>query len=330
MTNEPERPPEHNQIGLDYRRPMPRPPVRGRIIDAHLHVIAHRHCETLFESADHFGFDHFVTQTPLEEALVMQRDFGDRFTFVAIPSWQTLAEPDKYDRWARRIEAFHNLGSRMAKFHMAPGTMSRARYRLDDPGLRRIMEMVRDRGMIIMSHIGDPDIWYSGKYADPSVWGNRDEHYRLFEQALEDFRGTPWWCAHLGGNPENLTRIQGLLDRFPDLLLDLSATRWMVREISKRRDEARAFVLKNQDRLIWGSDQVTGDTRDYDFLSSRYWCHRKLFETAHQGQTPILDPDLPTDAQPTLRGLALPDTVLQKLYRDNCIAMFRKVGVEIA
>src|SRR5256885_3844943 len=39
-----------------------------------------------------------------------------------------------------------------------------------------------------------------------------------------------------------------LLDTYPNLYLDNSAPRWMVREISKRRDDARDFLIRNQDR----------------------------------------------------------------------------------
>ena len=82
--------------------------------------------------------------------------------------------------------------------------------------------------------------------------------------------------AHLGGNPEDLMRLQRLLDTYPNLYLDSSATRWMVREISARRDAARDFIIRNQDRIIFGSDQVSGDDRGFDFLASRFWSHRKL------------------------------------------------------
>ena len=149
----------------------------------------------------------------------------------------------------------------------------------------------------------------------------------MWEGLLEEYRGHPWLGAHMGGNPENLARLQDLLDRFPDLMLDCSATRWMVREISARRDAAREFFIRNQDRIVFGTDQVTGDTRGFDFLASRFWCHRKLWETAYIGPTPILDPDLPEDQQPTLRGLALPDEVLQKIYHDNPLRLLARVGV---
>ncbi|HEV8378325.1 MAG TPA: amidohydrolase family protein, partial [Tepidisphaeraceae bacterium] len=133
--------------------------------------------------------------------------------------------------------------------------------------------------------------------------------------------------AHMGGNPENLERLQGLLDRHPNLNLDCSATRWMSREISTRREEAREFFIHNQDRILFGTDQVSNNERSFDFLASRFWVHRKLWETAYVGPSPILDPDFPPDKQPQIRGLALPDECLQKLYHDNSIKLLAKIGV---
>lgn len=318
-------PPAWNRTGIDYHAPMPRPKVNGMVIDAHIHLLAARHGDVFFDCADHFGFDCFVSMTPLEEAIPLHRKWGHRLQFIAIPTWQDES-PWRIDNWLRRIEGFYNLGSRIAKFHAAPGTMQRMGVRLDDPAFTPLFREITSRGMIIMTHIGDPDTWYCDKYADCGKFGARDEHYRMWEGLLEEYRGHPWLGAHMGGNPEDLARLQNLLDRFPDLMLDCSATRWMVREISARRDQAREFFIRNQDRIVFGTDQVTGDNRGFDFLASRFWAHRKLWETAYIGQTPIHDPDLPENNQPTLRGMALPDEVLQKMYHDNPLKLLARAG----
>jgi predicted TIM-barrel fold metal-dependent hydrolase len=214
---------------------------------------------------------------------------------------------------------------------MAARTTPERKWRLDSTDMRRLIDEAAARGMILMSHVGDPDTWYHGKYAaDPAKFGTRDEHYQMWESMLKEYAGYPWVGAHMGGNPEDLLRLQYLLDTYPDLYLDTSATRWMIREISARRDHARDFIIRNQDRLLFGTDQVSGDDRGFDFLASRFWAHRKLWETAYIGPSPILDPDLPEDQQPQIRGLALPDEVLQKIYHDNAVKLMSRVGVSLA
>jgi hypothetical protein len=325
----PANPAEYNRIGLDYRRPMPRPKVNGIVIDSHCHLLAARHAPDWFAAADHYGIDCFVTMTPLEEAVTLQRDWGHRLHFITVPKWGD-GSPDWVEDWLVRLEAFYNLGSRILKFHASPGTMVMRGVRLDSPVYKPLFREIVDRRMVIMTHIGDPDTWYANKYGASAEliakYGTREEHYRMWESLLEEYRGTPWLGAHLGGNPEDLARLQGLLDRFPDLWLDCSATRWMVREISARRDAARDFFINNRGRILFGSDQVSTDDRGFDFLASRFWAHRKLWETAYCGPTPIADPDLPPDQQPTLQGLALPDEVLQAIYHDNPVRFLANVG----
>jgi predicted TIM-barrel fold metal-dependent hydrolase len=321
---------EYNRTGSDFRRPMPRPKVSGAVIDFHCHLLAARHAKDWFETADHYGIDRFFTMCQLEEAMGLQRDWGDRLHFIAVPPWRDPS-PGWLDTWFNRVEAFYNIGSRIVKFHMAPATMAARNYRLDSPMLMPLFRQIIDRRMAVMTHVGDPDTWYHGKYAaDPAKYGTRDGHYQMWESVLATFpKDLPWIGAHMGGNPENLPRLQRLLDTYSNLYLDCSATRWMVREISVRRDEAREFFVRNQDRILFGSDQVSGDDREFDFLASRFWCHRKLWETAYIGPSPILDPDLSEDQQPTMHGLALPDEVLQKLYHDNAVKVMGMVGVNV-
>src|SRR2546421_1731510 len=324
------KPPDHNRIGIDFRLPMPRPKVNGIVIDFHCHLLAARHAPVWFEAAAHYGIDAFVSMTPLEEAVRIQRDYPGKVQFIAVPKWQDITStslPQWLDDWRRRVEMFYNLGSRIVKFHMAPSTIEKRGLRLDSPQLEPFFETIIERKMAVMTHVGDPDTWYGTKYADTSKYGTREQHYAMWQRVLERHRDLPWVGAHMGGNPENLPRLQELLDNFPNLWLDCSATRWMARELSARRDEAREFFIRNAERIMWGSDQVSGDDRGFDFLASRWWVQRKLMETAYIGQTPIFDPDLSEEQQPPLRGLALPDEVLQKLYHDNAIKFLSRIGV---
>lgn len=333
VTTPPPKPPDHNRTGVDFRRPMPRPKVRGIVIDFHCHLLAARHAKDWFKAADHYGIDCFLTMTPLEEALHLQRDWSGRVNFIVVPKWQDITSTTLsawLDDWHRRLEMFYNLGSRMVKFHMAPSTIQRRNLKLDATELGPFFKAIVERKMAVMTHVGDPDTWYASKYTDTAKYGTRDEHYAMWERVMQQHPDVPWVGAHMGGNPENLERLQSLLDRYPSLSLDCSATRWMQRELSARRDETRDFFIRNADRIMWGSDQVSGDDRHFDFLASRWWVQRKMMETAFIGPSPIFDPDLPEESQLALRGLALPDEVLQKIYHDNATRFLDRIGVKFS
>ena len=54
-----------------------------------------------------------------KNSLTLARRYGERMHFVTIPQWTNPS----IDDWLRRLEAFYNIGSRIVKFHMAPGTL---------------------------------------------------------------------------------------------------------------------------------------------------------------------------------------------------------------
>jgi predicted TIM-barrel fold metal-dependent hydrolase len=296
------------------------------VIDFHCHLLSARHAPAWFAAADLFGIDRFVTMTQLEEVLSIHRDWGHRLHYIAVPAWaHTPADP--VDDYLRRIEGFYNLGARSIKFHCAPESIARRGWRLDSPGLRPIFKEVVARKMGIMTHVGDPDLWYAGKYADTAHYGTRQEHYAMWEQVMAEYPTIPWVGAHMGGHPEDLDHLQQLLDRYPLLSLDCSATKWIARTLSAQRPQARAFFVRNQDRILFGSDQVSGDHRDHNFYASRFWVHRRMWESAYIGPSPIADADTPA-GEVTLRGLALPNQTLQKLYHDNAVRFLASVGAD--
>src|SRR5688500_768957 len=111
MTETDLKPPDHNRTSTDFRRPMPRPKVNGIVIDVHCQLLGARHAPAWFEAAAHFGVDAFVTMTPLEEVLHLQRDYPGKLQFIAVPKWQDIATTPLavwIDDWRRRLDMFCN------------------------------------------------------------------------------------------------------------------------------------------------------------------------------------------------------------------------------
>src|SRR5581483_8312192 len=77
--------PDYNRSGVDFRRPIPRPKVKGLVIDFHCHLLARRHAEPWFEAADHYGIDCFLSMSQLEEVVALLRDYTGRIQFIAVP-----------------------------------------------------------------------------------------------------------------------------------------------------------------------------------------------------------------------------------------------------
>src|SRR5262249_46979952 len=125
--------------------------------------------------------------------------------------------------------------------------------------------------------------------------------------------------------------LESFLERCPQLSFDTSATKWQVREVSKRGDAIRSLICRHPDRFLFGSDLVTRHMLEAEHYASRYWCQRTLWESTWRGPSPINDPDFdrgPNAGPPTpeLRGIGLPPEVLEKVYHGNAV---RVLGITL-
>jgi hypothetical protein len=130
----------------------------------------------------------------------------------------------------------------------------------------------------------------------------------------------------MGGDPEHADHLAFLLERYPHLYFDTSATKWQVREVSAHREAVRGLIGRYPQRFLFGSDLVTRHHLPREHYVSRYWCQRTLWESTWEGRSPIADPDY-THAEgepstPVLRGLGLPAGVLEQVYYTNAVRLF--------
>ncbi|MCW5753711.1 MAG: amidohydrolase family protein [Phycisphaeraceae bacterium] len=348
----PGRNPDANRFGLDYRAEARRlGPPAVPIIDAHAHIQGDRAAEVWKEAAILYGICEVWSMTPLSQVAEVRQVLGDMVRFIAIHNWHN---PDRAYAWRdgflEDISVFHRQhGARIVKLWAAPRLRELMDpvadadvVNLDGAWRRRVADLAASLGMAIMTHVADPDTWFATRYSDASRFLTKSEHYLPLERMLDDYPVT-WIAAHMGGWPENLPALSGLLERHPNLHLDASATKWMVREISRHpRQEVLDFMERWRGRVFFGSDIVTtndhlraddklpsyaghlaaGHEEAFELYASRYWALRTLWETAYVGESPIADPDLamldparfaPTDA-PELAGKALPRDLLATVY----------------
>ncbi|MEM7756129.1 MAG: hypothetical protein AAF297_10900 [Planctomycetota bacterium] len=343
-----------NRLRLDYVAEAERlgQPVRP-IVDGHLHVNGERAARVFKRVADLYGIDRIWSQTQLASAGAVKDVMGDRVSFIAIPEYMSSDRKhameqgflDNLDVWA------NEYGARCVKLWHAPRFKDLIEeaggewdeHRMGGKWRMKIAERACELGMMLMTHIADPDTWFQTAYKDSSRYGTKLDQYGPLEEMIRAF-DVPWLGAHLGGWPEDLTFLTGLLERHPKLILDTSATKWMIRELSKHpRDELLAFMQRFKGRIIFGSDIVTHDahlepsqagerkfgaelasTEDeaFELYASRYWALRTLWETDYDGESTIADPDLAkvepakfdVMSAPRLVGKSMPKDLLEVFY----------------
>ncbi|MBL0870493.1 MAG: amidohydrolase family protein [Phycisphaerales bacterium] len=340
-----------NRFGWDYRAMAQKLGNPGYpIIDAHTHIHGERACRLYDEARKLFGVTRTYTMTQLPLAQPVADALGDSIRFIAIPTW---GHPDKAaahrGQYLKDIETFHaKFGARMMKIWASPrlrdivpgGATDLAD--IDSPIRREHCKLAMSLGMMFMVHVADPDTWFSTKYRDGSTYGTKAHQYVGLRRMLDEFP-RPWIAAHMGGWPEDLGFLDSMLTAHPNLHLDTSATKWIVRELSKHpREQVREFFVKWRGRVLFGTDLVVmedqlsptkggmspmGDLASspeeaFDLYCSRHWALRAMFETDYHAESPIADPDLkmvePTkyDAMsaPMIRGLSLDAQTLKELY----------------
>lgn len=341
-----------NRFGLDYRAEAQRlgPPVVP-IIDAHAHINGGEASKIYRDACDAFGVVMTFSQTRLCQAEDVRDVLGDRIRFVAVPDFMGDDPGHAHTQgYLDDITAWHGHGARMLKFWCGPrGRDYMKAYdldpklmTLDHPWRRKQMEHAASLDMAFMVHIADPDTWFNHKYTDAGWYGTKASQYDTLEKLGEEYPRL-WLIAHMGGWPEDLEFLTGFMERHPNFVIDTSATKWMVRELSKHpTDELLAFLERFSGRVLFGSDIVTMDehlndqegprgmgaqasTYDeaYDLYASRYYAYRTMWETSYRGDSPIVDPDLAMsdperydeDSAPALTGHALPEATLRVLYK---------------
>jgi predicted TIM-barrel fold metal-dependent hydrolase len=326
--------PEYNVTGLDFNDRRHFRYAGPPLIDIHAHVTLTRPTHppelagtgegslapaaTMLEVAAEFGITRTYSMCPPEDVLPLRERFGDRLGFNGLISKGSRDESDV--AVYGRLEEYLAAGVEILKFWSAPRGRERGLF-VDAPWRIEALRRARAAGLrVVMVHVADPDTWFRTMYADPERFGTKGEQYHGLCRMLELFPEVIWIAAHMGGDVEHPDHLEELLERYPHLHLDTSATKWQVREASARREAVRDLICRRPERFLFGSDLVTRHGLPRDHYASRYWCQRTLWESDWEGPSPIADPDyLPEGEQrtPTLRGLHLPEGVLRRVYHDN-------------
>jgi hypothetical protein len=117
--------------------------------------------------------------------------------------------------------------------------------------------------------------------------------------------------AHFGSMEDHLDQVADHLDQYPNFAVDTAAR--VPRLVFQPRDRVREFILKYQDRILYGTDlHLYAGTSDPGAIESwerqyardwRYFATDDKFEyLGHK-----------------VEGLNLPHSVLKKLYHDNAV-----------
>jgi predicted TIM-barrel fold metal-dependent hydrolase len=247
--------------------------------------------------------------------------YPDRFVIFANPSFDDLNEPGYGARAAARLAEDYKNGARGLKvfknFGMDLKFRTGERVKVDDANFDPLWAKCAELGIPILIHIAEPSAFFDPIDRRNERWlelkefpgrARPPERYPTFETLMEERNRmiakhpkTTFILAHLGYHGNDLRRLVRLFDAHPNVYVDIAA---VLAELGRQPYTARDFLIKYQDRVLFGKDIYEPSEYTYYFhvLETRddyieYYRRRHAFWRMY--------------------GVYLPDDVLQKLYYKN-------------
>jgi predicted TIM-barrel fold metal-dependent hydrolase len=265
---------------------------------------------------------------------VRQRTKG-RAAFCTTFSPYDFEEPGFSSHAIRQLnQDFHN-GAVAVKIYKVMGMEMKSKagkYVLaDDPAFEPIYQDIAAHNRTVIAHLAEPNsCWEAPNPASPD--------YEYYKEHPEEYAYVhPEWPskaailaardhlvaenpklrvvgAHLGSMESEVDEMAQRFDRYPNFAVDMAAR--IPYFMLQPRDKVRAFLIKYQDRVLYGTDLVVMPTdatgkilEEFNRTYERDW---KFFATSqaveYKGHT--------------YQALELPRPVLRKLFRSNAVHWF--------
>jgi predicted TIM-barrel fold metal-dependent hydrolase len=198
----------------------------------------------------------------------------------------------------------------------------------DNPAFQPLYNDIQKHNRTLVAHVAEPDeAWtppnpngldYSYYKENPTWYMYRKQgapnKRRLLEARDHLLAQNPklrMVGAHLGSMEDDLDALAKRLDAYPNFAVDTAAR--VVHLAVQPSDKVRGFLLKYQDRILYGTDlEFLKDTAPQDAVKEwetqyamdwRYFATKDVFEySGHK-----------------VEGLGLPQAILRKLYHANAV-----------
>ena len=199
------------------------------------------------------------------------------------------------------------------------------RIAVNDSRLDPIWNACGKNGIPVLIHSGEPASFWNPKDKFNERWlelRQKPSRYRdpqtnpSFEMVIAEqhdiFRkhtNTTFINAHLGWMGNDLDRLENHLATYPNVMTEIGA---VLAELGRQPKRARQFFVRYHDRILFGKDS---------YNVSEYYTYFRVLETDDE----YFDYYRKRHAHWKMYGLALPDSILQKLYFKNALKLFPSI-----
>lgn len=309
------------------------------VCDNHVHLFRADHEATLLRDLDYTGTTQFALMVTgfhgfddrgqqLDNCLrVKQKHPGRAFVFGGFDyrSMEATGKPEI--PFETQLQQLLAVGCDGLKLLIGkPGPRKALNHPLDGPVFEPFLTLAEQLQIPVLWHAGDPPefwseatvpLWARGRgwtydHTFPTKPQIEAEMARVFARHPRLKLILP----HFYFLSDRLTDAAELLRTYPSFHLDLAPGVEMFHNFTANWEASRQFFIDFADRILYGSDFgiYCGWHRDRGRMV------RRFLETADTFDVPD-DVLMSPDDRPPLRGLGLPDDVLQQIYVEN----FRRV-----
>jgi predicted TIM-barrel fold metal-dependent hydrolase len=269
------------------------------------------------------GFRGLYLQQSLKN---IQKNAPNRFGLFLNVDFESIDDEDFAVTQTALIDSAVQAGVMGLKVYKSLGLTDRdskgQRIAINDPRLAPVWEACGNNGIPVLIHSGEPSSFWDpkdkfnerwlelrqkpGRFRDPATNPSFEEVLAEQHAIFEKHPNTLFINAHLGWMGNDLDRLSAHLDRYPNVYTEIGA---VLAELGRQPQRARQFFIDYQDRILFGKDS---------YSVSEYYTYFRVLETDDE----YFDYYRKRHAHWKMYGLALPDSILQKLYYKNALSLF--------
>ncbi len=272
------------------------------------------------------GFRGLYLQQSLKN---VKENAPTRFGLFVNIDFETIDEADFATKQVALIDQAVQDGVMGLKVYKSLGLTDRdkngTRIAVNDPRLDPIWKACGDNNIPVLIHSGEPaSFWHPkdkfnerwlelrqkpNRYRDPATNPSFEEVLAEQHDIFRKHPNTTFINAHLGWMGNDLDRLGAHLDTCPNVVTEIGA---VLAELGRQPKRARQFFIDYQDRILFGKDS---------YRVSEYFTYFRVLETDDE----YFDYYRKRHAHWKMYGLALPDSILKKLYYKNALRLFPKI-----
>lgn len=195
----------------------------------------------------------------------------------------------------------------------------------DDHIYEDFFALAEEKQYPIIMHNNDPayswDISKAPERAIKMGWvydntvPSHERYYTAVDNVLERHPNLKVAFAHMGFYTEDLSRAFKMMEKYPNIYMDITPAINIYTELSANHDEAELFFKKYNDRIFFGTDAtnlLVGEAREFNDLkneiTSHFLCGNELRVFGHRSIDPI----------------GLDKASLENIYYNNAMNFIRK------